>query len=250
MKYFVEGDTKRTFLNTKIGCDSKCKYCYLPELDFGASYKKTVRADLIIEYLEKKNNFIKGKAGTVFSIGCYSECWDKTNQNETKNLLNQILKWGNPVQMATKKEVKFSSIESISKQVTWKNQLSIFVSCPTISYSEVYEQGVDKPSKRFKTFEACSKLKIPSILYIKPVLESITINDIDKYTDLIDKYNMAVVVGNIFSTTPLRDKAPVGQGQLFILGKNEEQVRITNEISKHTKVYSNSIDIVNHWRER
>lgn len=32
MLHYVYGDSSRVFLNTAIGCEARCEYCYLPQL--------------------------------------------------------------------------------------------------------------------------------------------------------------------------------------------------------------------------
>ena len=76
-------NNKRIFINVSIGCTGSCSYCYLPEL--GYSNKEIVRntktAEEIIDMI--KNSNIKFNKDTLITIGCYSECFDVFNKDET-----------------------------------------------------------------------------------------------------------------------------------------------------------------------
>jgi len=43
MNSFVSGDKDRIFINTALGCNAKCKYCYLKSLDIEAYPKRIVK---------------------------------------------------------------------------------------------------------------------------------------------------------------------------------------------------------------
>lgn len=79
---FVEGTKDRIFLNTALGCESKCKFCYLPSQNYiiGNKPQISINFEEIVKKLLSHSNYIKGKFGTVLSIGCYSECWSKNNK--------------------------------------------------------------------------------------------------------------------------------------------------------------------------
>jgi len=249
MDYFVEGDSSRFFLNTRIGCRAQCKYCYLPELNFQGWYNKTTQPVKIVNYLEDHTDSIKGKYGTIFSIGCYSECWDSINKEETKLLLELLIDWGNPIQIATKMEIKLIDIQPLTNQIQWKNQLSVYISCPVLTNSYKYEIGVESPQNRLKTINTCSDLNIPAILYIKPVLKNITIKDLNNYINIVEKHKIDVVVVESFSLDTTNNPAPVGKGFLFCDDISDEQKKIIQILSKYTNVYYHSSEIIASYRE-
>ena len=76
MLHFVYGAQERIFLNTALGCSARCQYCYLPELDIG-NRPEYISAEETLEMLRNLSYFVPGPLGTILSIGCYSECWDK-----------------------------------------------------------------------------------------------------------------------------------------------------------------------------
>jgi len=202
-----------------------------------------------VNYLEDHTDFKRGKYGTIFSIGCYSECWNSINKEETKRLIELLIEWGNPIQIATKMEIKSKDIEHLTDRIQWKNQLSVYISCPVLTNSEKYEIGVERPKNRLKTIDTCATLNIPAILYIKPVLKNITITDLKNYIDIVKKHKVSVVVGESFSLENSNNPAPVGKGFLFCNNISDEQKEIVQILKKYTNVYYNSSEIVESYRE-
>ena len=193
----VYGDEKRIFINTALGCNSGCKYCYLSNLGVGKDITYYT-AEIAIKKVINMSCFLQGKEGTIISIGCYSECWDKTNKINTIKIIEFFARMGNYVQLATKKKIELEDLLYIDSLLLFKNQLSINVSVPTISNALILEPNADSINERLSLLEYKSKLnKIYISLYIKPVLKDITIKDITQYIDLMEKYNISAVIGEL-----------------------------------------------------
>lgn len=244
MNNYITGDKSRLFINSRIGCNSKCTYCYLKFLKLEDTECKS--ANEIISMLEKNENFIEGKNGTIISLGCYSECWDNTNKGETIDIIKYFLSKGNPVQMATKQKIEIHELSCIKEFILWKNQFSVFVSIPTMSYHHIFEKQTALIEDRITNFEIAEYLGIPIILYIKPVLENITIRDIEKYLELIKKYSIKdVVVGSLFQiNSECKDFAPVGNGKLYYSNKNMDEKKIIEKLKHYCNVYRKSSDYI------
>ena len=68
-----------------------------------------------------------------------------------------------------------------------------------ISKWNIIEKNTDYPLNRFKTFDISNNIGIPTVLYMKPILQGITIQDIDLYKQIIGKFSIKdVVIGSIF----------------------------------------------------
>ena len=89
--YLFAKDNKRIFINTSLGCAGQCAYCYLPKMGYsnGSDNYRTISAQTIIEFIEKNKLDINQK--TLITLGCYSECWDEYNKNETISLIKYFL---------------------------------------------------------------------------------------------------------------------------------------------------------------
>lgn len=250
-KGYIHGDAKRLFINTSLGCSASCAYCYLPHigLENGNKFFETVMARSVLNEIISGEIFRPGKNGSIISIGCFSECWDQKNIIQTKEFLKSILQYGNPVQLATKKYVNYIDLLDVADCIQWEGQLSIFVSCATVSFWEKYEKGTDSPSIRFRTFDLTRKLAIPTYLYIKPVLRNITIEDVEFFRQILKEYGIGVVVGHMFSASPSGLAAPIGSGQLYYADNNEVDT-IQKELSSSGKIYMYSTEPINEWRDK
>jgi len=179
-------------------------------------------------------------------LGCYSECWDKNNLQDTLKLLYNLIPKGNPIQLATKCQIKLKDIEPIIEQLLWEKQLNIYISNSTISYWEQYEKKTTNPKSRFLSFHISKDKNIPMYLYIKPLLPSITIEDMKKYIEIIRKYNIDVILGKMFSPKESTKLAPIGNNNLFYSINNDIGIKeyhlLYNTFSQYTHVFTESIE--------
>lgn len=240
---YVHGDSSRLFINTHVGCSASCSYCYLPLLGYeiGQSPKNNIKVSSILELVFSNENFLQGQQGTILSIGCYSECWDRNYIKLTTQLIIELLKRGNPVQLSTKKRISLKEMKEISRYIQWKGQLSFFISCASISRWEEFEAGTIPPQERFMTFYDAAKIEIPSYLYIKPVIEGITISDIDSFAQVMKQYNICSVIGKRFSSIKSERDAPIAKKILYYCQDNFEDDYIYKSLNEYGKVYRTSI---------
>lgn len=250
---FVYGDSERLFINPALGCKSRCSYCYLPSLGMtlGKGAKPTANFEQIIkEFADVAPSFIPGKLGTIISIGCYSECFDDENKRTTLLLIEHFLSYGNPIQVATKKYISAGSFHRIKKNIKWEGQLTIFISSVSILQWRKIEKGTSPPEERFKSFENIKINKIPTYLYIKPVIDKITYESVDSYVEVIELYKPSgVIVGSQFvpSSDVTRVEAPIGEGLLSYRQTGDERV-ISDKLSAYAVIYAKSTAAVNFWR--
>lgn len=242
MNEFVYGNEDRIFVNTDMGCNLNCSYCYLPALNIKHGIKK-ISAVEAIGLVEKSEYYKKGKNGTIISIGCYSECMDQENIEDTLLIIEYFLKQGNYVQLATKKQIDDDFFKRISEYKKEKSQLWIYVSLPIITESSKIEKGTDIPDKRLKNFILCKQFGINCALYIKPYIDGVTDKDIDKYIDIIKRFNIPVVVGEMLSVEKKGEKALVGEKRLYgykMAGINS----FVQQLKKVTEVYWHSTECI------
>ncbi|MBY0157201.1 hypothetical protein H0178_15515 [Cytobacillus firmus] len=246
---FLHGDRKRIFVNTSLGCRADCSYCYLPEVGFtkGAKPERFQNAKSVVHSLFNSEKFVGGKQGTIVSIGCFSECWDEINKQETIEIIEEVIKRGNPIQLATKRFIDYNDLLNIETKLKWKGQLSVFISCASISNWGTYEKGTVSPRLRFKSFEIKERLGIPCYLYIKPVLKGVTVLDVEKYFDVMKSYGVDAIVGSIFATDSSDEEAPILPGKLFYGSKSDEDL-IKERLINAGNVYDTSTEPINDRR--
>ena len=243
--YLFAKDNKRIFINTSLGCAGQCAYCYLPKMGYsnGSDNYRTISAQTIIEFIEKNKLDINQK--TLITLGCYSECWDEYNKNETISLIKYFLKKGNQIQLSTKKQIMKEELTEILPLINYFGQLVIFVSSATISKHDTIEKNTTPISNRFQNFSLFNSLDIPAVLYMKPVLKGITINDLELYKKYIEKYNIKdVVVGSIFTNYISKETVHFSNKNELFYTKNSDEDMIISELSKITNVYKRSSEVM------
>ncbi len=242
---FIQGDSERVFLNTEVGCASRCSYCYLgPEgFPIGEMPKDRISsAEVLATLRTMSSNVSFGSCGTIFSIGCYSECWDRRNRQETLKLIRGLLPYGNPIQVATKRRILASDLSPISLLPEWQRQLTIYISSATISAWKTYERGTSPPAVRFRSFEACLTSGIKAFLYVKPVIRGVTIKDADAYGQVMRDFGVGVVVGDLFIEGTRGRRAPVGRN--LVISPNREVHELCETLSSFGPAYLTSVETV------
>lgn len=240
--YLFAKDEKRLFVNTSLGCSGGCSYCYLNEVGYSNNdANKVITADEIISFLEKSN--YKLSADTLITIGCFSECFDKNNKDETIKIIKYFLSKGNQVQLSTKKKISKDDMSDILPLIKYYGQLVIFISSTTISKHDLFEKNTDAIDMRFKSFELL-KENIPVVLYLKPVLKDVTYKDIDLYKNYINKYKIDyVVVGSIFTDKESNETVHFSNDNKLFYNPINDEEKIINELSTICHVFSRSTDI-------
>lgn len=246
--YLFARDNKRIFINTSLGCNGQCTYCYLPKLGYSnqSNENKNISADELIKYIE--DNGLDINSNTLITLGCFSECWDDDVKEETINIIKYFLKKGNQIQLATKKQIFKEEINDILPLIKYYGQLVIFVSSATISKHDTIEKNTTQVLDRFKNFELFNELQIPAVLYLKPVLKGITIKDLDLYKKYIKQYSIKdVVVGSVFTTNVSDETVHFSNNDELFYTENSDEVTIINELKGIVNVYRRSSEAMNSY---
>lgn len=168
-------------------------------------------------------------------------------------LLEYFLQRGNQIQLSTKKEITLEEMEPFQHLIQYLGQLMISVSSATISQWSTIERGTDEPNKRFNTFEISKRLDIPTILYMKPILKGITIQDIELYKEIVKKYSVKdVVVGSIFKEQPAQESVPFLNERLLFYHPVSDELQIKKEIIQlgNVRVFSRSSKVAQYYKEK
>ena len=248
----VSGDASRIFINTTLGCDSNCSYCYLGSqgLFTGKKTDTPVSAHYLLDALRGLPYFVEGRLGTILSIGCYSECWSPSNRETTTTLIKLLLNYENPIQFATKREIKDHQLKDIAYMQKWCGQVSAFISCSTFSKWKIYEKGTVRPSDRFRGIANIKTLGIKIYIYMKPVIDSVTIDDILDYCKILDKHNCQIIVGDEFeysttNTQKLNKAANIPSKNLYIKESTDSHKIVEFLTKRGYIVYRNSTSAIN-----
>lgn len=246
--YLYSKNNKRLFINLSLGCASSCSYCYLDKLGFSnGQYNLDAKTSDEIKSMINGLN-VEVNENTLISFGCYSECFSDATKYEVVKLIEHFIHSGNVVQVSTKKSIDFSMLESALSSVKHYGQFVIFTSCSTISRHDEYEGDTDEVNMRFKNFEHISE--VPVVLYIKPVIEGVTIEDIDEYVKYIKMYGIKdVVVGSIFDSKGFGEKIPMSSENIYYHPCSDEDI-IIDALSKYARVSKRSTKVLELYNSR
>ena len=249
--YLYAKNNDRIFINTCLGCNGDCSYCYLPRLGYdNKTDDSPVReASQIIKDIEESGININND--TLITLGCFSECWDEKNKPQTIELIKHFLQKETQIQLSTKRQVSMNEMEHFQELIKYKGQLVVFVSSASISHWKQIEGGTDEPQKRFKTFEISRALNIPTVLYMKPILQGITIKDIELYKKVIMKYGINdVVVGSIFKEKETGETVHFSNKNELFYNPVSDELEIKRKLMELCNVYSRSSQVMNKYREK
>ena len=249
--YLYAKNPNRIFINTCLGCTGWCSYCYLPQIGYNNnSHSVPIRtASEILQDIQSNGYPISSK--TLVTLGCFSECWDDNNKPQTIELIRHFLSQGNQVQLSTKKQIHLSDILPFQDLIQYQGQLVIFVSSATISKHQTIEHNTDSPDSRFKTFDISRHLDIPTVLYMKPILQGITVQDIDLYRKVIQDYHIKdVVVGSIFKEHLTDETVPFSNKKQLFYNPVSDEIRIKNGLRDLCDIFSRSTQVMNKYREK
>lgn len=241
--YLYAVDNKRVFINISIGCTGSCSYCYLPKMGYSnkEKVKSTKTAEEIIDMIN--NSSIKFNKNTLITIGCFSECFDDFNKEETIKIIKYFLDKGNQIQLSTKKRIKFDDIQRILPLIKYYGQFIVFISSATILMHDLIEKNTDKPEIRFKNFKY--NYYFPTVLYMKPILKNITYKDIHLYKQYIRQYNIKyVIVGSIFTETLSSETVHFSNANKLFYNEIDDESEIINELKNICNVYKRSTEVV------
>lgn len=244
---YVFGSKERLFVNTAIGCLANCSYCYLSQI----YTEKNIRysnANSIINSIDFDKQFIPGKNGTIISIGCYSECLSAENIDNTIKIIEYFSRFGNFIQLATKQHIPQSFIKRVKETCKYYGQIIIYISMSTCSRIDEFEHGTASFNERIENIQRCIENGIYTVLYIKPFIEGVTLNDLDTYIDIVKHYNVPSVVGEELSCHGRFQRA-VGEGLLFAKPMPDESNTLTFALNSIGSCFGHSTEIINTLRE-
>ncbi len=241
---YISGDNTRLFLNLELGCGSSCSYCYLPAEGMRQGERLPLQLfctpELLLEQLSRDARFVRGRHGTILSIGCFSECWNLAIKPQTIRLIENLLVFDNWIQFVTKCQIMEADLQAITSNSHWRDQVLAYISSATISQWQHYERDTTPPDQRFQSFAACAASGLRACLYIKPVLPGVTLQDADLYGSIMQTHGINAVVGDLFiANSDCRDTISVISRHLHVV-EHPEVASLRSELERFGLVFENS----------
>jgi len=194
----------RVFINPTIGCNLACEYCYLPEYSIahnkvpppgeidGATYRAA---------LEYDKRMIRGKDGSLLSIGSFCEPFLPEVANQTVNILRALEPLRNSIQIATKCFPGASAFEDI---------IAIFADEPEQLMINLSLNDFDRMDKQQIKNWLNRPDNICICIYIKPFLSKTT-SQLSRFIELGNSYpQLSFVVGSFYVGESIRQKPTSG----------------------------------------
>ena len=120
-----------------------------------------------------------------------------------------------------------------------------------ISKWNIIEKNTDYPLNRFKTFDISNNIGIPTVLYMKPILQGITIQDIDLYKQFIGKFSIKdVVIGSIFKENLSDETVHFSNRKELFYNPVSDETLIKNMLSNVCNIYTRSSQVMQNYREK
>lgn len=182
-------------LNPYKGCEHACQYCYVLSEKY-VPYKK--KEEFFYKIQSKTNaSFLLNETlkkipqDALIMIGSACDPYQPAEQTykNTRNILEVIYRYKNPVHIMTKSYLILRDIDILSK-ISVASFLAVSFSITSSDgLSEIFEPRAPKPSKRFKAMEILSSKGIRCGVAISPVCPYIVNEKIIK--DIISKANLS-----------------------------------------------------------
>ncbi|MDO8734770.1 MAG: hypothetical protein Q7K21_06395 [Elusimicrobiota bacterium] len=175
LEYKSDGFSAVYTLNPYKGCEHACQYCYVlsekyvpykkKEEFFYKIQSKTNAAFLLNESLKKNPQ------DALIMIGSACDPYQpaEAKYKNTRNILEVIYRYKNPVHIMTKSDLILRDIDILSK-ISAASFLAVSFSITSgDELSEIFEPRAPKPSKRFKAMEILSSKGIRCGVAISPI---------------------------------------------------------------------------------
>jgi len=166
-------------VHVTVNCPFACSYCYIENMGFRFSNPKPYPLsgkELAFALLSNKT-FLPGRTGSLIAIGSVSEPF--IFQNKALEYLEWLGRLGNPLQFSTKQYISPSLAEKIA-EISEKYGLSIspLITIVTITKADVLEKQAPPPDKRLDSIKNLRDAGLRPILFLRPVIPGINVEEI------------------------------------------------------------------------
>lgn len=203
-------DSGRFFVSPILGCSGGCRYCYLPINNYSIPRKNDISILEIKQVAEATPDFLFGRKGTIISIGAWGDIFPKNNIelcNHSVNLILELLKWNNPIQIMSKYAPSNEIISKIVSGIQYEGQLLYSTTVTTIIYWDKIEPNTSSPIDRLNACKVFKQYNVPTNVMIKPFIEQITSEEIENIADIITKSKINFcVIGVLYHNAKIQKK--------------------------------------------
>ena len=208
---FDQIDHNRIFIDIGEQCPGGCLYCYS-----GAGTNMVARGDWlqpesVPSYIESRpsSHFIPGIYGTAISIGCNTDPLAPRCRLTTISLLEKLLRYGNPIQLASKYyELDLSAYKRLEQAQSYPGQLTLNVTISTLTRAAELERNVPVPEERIRALAWMqSSTTLNPTLLVKPAIPGVTDQEKELLLGKLQEHRIKYcVVGMLYADVRITER--------------------------------------------
>jgi len=168
-------------IHVGINCPYNCAYCYIEDMGFKHRDWKPypLNGKELVYAVLNNPAFYPGKLGTLIAIGSVTE--PLANREHFLDYLEKLARLGNPIQFSTKSYID----EKLSKKISEINkslpsEINPLITIVTFESYKSLEKGAPPPDKRLKTIENLANAGLKPVLFLRPIIPGINMNEIEQ----------------------------------------------------------------------
>lgn len=243
---FLFYNDDRLFINSALGCLSKCDYCYLDEIGLTTGgISSTIDAESIINEIDLNAKDLWNPDKTIAAFGCYSDPWGNVSRDKTLKIIRYLDSKNYKITVSTKQFISSSHLENI-KDINNKN-IWFLISLPLPNEISSREKGTSSLRMRVESIRTVRHYGFNSALYIKPYISGMAHNNLKAIIKIIHEFQLPVILGRPFggdNANPGKKAVVSNTAELYEVD-DEDYYRVKDQLLTLTTVYENSYEVFN-----
>lgn len=234
----------RLFINSELGCLSRCEYCYLNEIGLTTGkITSSIDANTIIDTINLNPLNLWSPENNIVAFGCYSDPWGIPSKGKTIAIMQYLDALGYKVTISTKQFIRQSDLDCLGD--IDRRRFVFLISLPLPDSIALFEKGTSSLRQRIKSIEALLNNNFRVAVYIKPFIEGHTIRGFEALSNIFKTYKIPAILGRVFTDNDQKNgqKAVVSNSVHLYEEDSEEYLRMKNALQEITTVYENSYSV-------
>jgi len=189
VNYKINGP--RALISMGGGCSYGCNYCYINEPGFKGFPRRT--PEQIIPTLDQLPNEVK-----LIQCGYDNEFF--RNEDDAVKIIEAIVRTDRNVSFSTKKDLSLETIVSLKSIYEEMGDNQYMIACVSLLGFDTVrklEPHAPDPNKRVETIQRLHEAKIPTLVYLRPLIPTIPDEEIEEVFARTARHCDGYVVGKM-----------------------------------------------------
>lgn len=188
-------DKERVLTYSKLKCPFDCRYCFVDDLEGDQEKNAIYLSDEQIEIIKDLPEDI-----SLVMLGCDTEFFQ--NKKISLEILNKLIEGKKDISVITKMSLDENFIKEL-KEISDKladngNFFSFSISLPCFESSKFWEPKAPSPSDRIETLKKAWKNGIKTLVAIRPLLPSDSLEELKNIVDLTSDFCSGYYSGPLY----------------------------------------------------